>query len=151
MNFKNLYSEIKIENPFAMFFAGDFNGNYQLWWPESEETPEGREIEYMLTSANTLDPLCHHQIIYCKANIRIPPPLLFKRKFWHSNRANTGAIKRSMTKFPWLQHLLNNDPNWQVKTFTDILLYIMSNFFPSETKRFVPRDPPWITRPLKHA
>ena len=25
----------------------------------------------------------------------------------------------------------------------------MSNFIPSETKRFVPRDPPWITKSLK--
>ena len=25
----------------------------------------------------------------------------------------------------------------------------MSNFIPKETKRFVPRDPPWITKPLK--
>ena len=25
----------------------------------------------------------------------------------------------------------------------------MSNFIPSETKRFVPRDPPWITKPLQ--
>ena len=54
-----------------------------------------------------------------------------------------------MTNFPWLQHLsLNNDPNWQVKTFTDILLNIMTNFVPNETKRFVPRDHPWITRPV---
>ena len=25
----------------------------------------------------------------------------------------------------------------------------MSNFMPSETKRFLPRGPPWITKPLK--
>ena len=25
----------------------------------------------------------------------------------------------------------------------------MSNFVPNETKRFVPRNPPWITKPLK--
>ena len=51
-----------------------------------------------------------------------------------------------MTSFPWRQHLnLNTDTNWQVKTFTDIFLNIMSNL----TKRFVPRDPPWITKPLK--
>ena len=25
----------------------------------------------------------------------------------------------------------------------------MSNFIPNETKRFVPRDPPWITKPIK--
>ena len=26
---------------------------------------------------------------------------------------------------------------------------ILSNFVPNESKRFVPRDPPWITKPLK--
>ena len=55
-----------------------------------------------------------------------------------------------MISFPWHQHLnLNTDPNWQVKGFTDIFLNIMSNFISNETKRFVPRDPPWITKSLK--
>ena len=55
-----------------------------------------------------------------------------------------------MTSFPWLQHLnINTDPNWQVKTFTDIFLNIMSNSIPNETKRFIPRVPPWITKSLK--
>ena len=55
-----------------------------------------------------------------------------------------------MTNFPWRQHLnINTDPNWQVKTFTDTFLNIMSNFIPNETKRIVPRDPPWITKQLK--
>ena len=56
-----------------------------------------------------------------------------------------------MNNFPWFQHLnLNTDPNWQVITFTNTLLNIMSNFVPNEIKRFVPRDPPWITKPLKN-
>ena len=98
----------------------------------------------------SLDPYCHHQIIYCKINFRIPPPPPIDRKIWHFNRANSAAIKRSMTNFPWYQHLnVNTDANWQVKTFTDIFLNIMSNFIPNETKRIVPRDPPWITKPIK--
>ena len=55
-----------------------------------------------------------------------------------------------MTNFPWLQHLnINTDPNWHVKTFTEIFLNIMSNLIPNEIKKFVPRDPPWITKSLK--
>ena len=55
-----------------------------------------------------------------------------------------------MNSFPWSQHLnTNTNPNWQVKTFTYTFLNIMSNFIPNETKRFVPRDSPWITKPLK--
>ena len=87
-----------------MFYAGDFSGKSLLWWPDGDETPEGRELEDMFTSlglsqvisepANfhpgkdpscidpivtdqpniildsgtrvSLDPFCHHQIIYCK-------------------------------------------------------------------------------------
>ena len=55
-----------------------------------------------------------------------------------------------MTNFCWSEQLnLNLDINWQVKTFTEIFLNIMSNYIPNETKRFVPRDPPWITKPIK--
>ena len=55
-NFNNLYDNIKKENPYSMFFAGDFNGHTQFWWPEGDTTPEGREIEE-LTSMLGLDQL----------------------------------------------------------------------------------------------
>ena len=55
-----------------------------------------------------------------------------------------------MINFPWFEQLnLNTDTNWQVKTFTEIFVNIMSNYIPNETKRFLPRDPPWITKPIK--
>ena len=97
----------------------------------------------------SLDSYCHHQIIHCKVNFRIPP-LPFERKIWHFNRANSAAIKRCMISFPWRQHLhLNTDPNWQVKAFDIIFNKISVDFIPNETKRFVARDPPWITKSLK--
>ena len=85
---------------------------------------------------SSLDPYCHHQIIYCKVSCRVPPLPPFERKIWHFNRANSAAIRRSMVSY------LNTDPNWQVTTFTDILLNIMTNFIPNENKIFLPRDPP---------
>ena len=98
----------------------------------------------------SLDSFCHHQITYCKVNFNIPPPPPFERNIWHYDRANIPLLKRSMLRFPWLQHLnINQDPNWQVKTFTKYFLNIMANFIPNETKRIIPRDPPWITKPLK--
>ena len=98
----------------------------------------------------SLDSNCHHQIIHCKVNFRIPPPPRFERKMWNYKKANTAAIQRSMSNFPWLQHFnLNPDPNWQVKTFTEIFLNIMSNFIPNENETIIPRDLPWITKPLK--
>ena len=44
---------------------------------------------------------------------------------------------------------INQDSNWQVKTFTKMVLNIMVNFISNEIKRIIPRDPPWITKPLK--
>ena len=83
----------------------------------------------------SLDPTCHHQITYCKVNFRIPPPPPLERNIWHYNKANVAAIRRSMSSFPWLQHFsLNSDVNWQVKSFTEIVLNIMSNFIPNDKK-----------------
>ena len=50
----------------------------------------------------SLDYNCHHQIIHCKENCRIPPPPRFERKIWHYKKANTADIQRSMSNFPWL-------------------------------------------------
>ena len=61
----------------------------------------------------------HHQIIYCKVNFRIPPTPPILRKIWHFNRANSCAIKRSMTSFPWSRHLnLNTNTNWHLLVFS---------------------------------
>ena len=110
-DFGNLYAKIKAENPFATFFTGDFNAHSQHWWPDGDTTPEGTEIEHLLSSLGlsqvicestnfepnkkpscidlvitdqpnlvldsetraSLDPYCHHQIIYCKVSFRVPP------------------------------------------------------------------------------
>ena len=150
-NFRNLYSKIEAENPFATFFTGDFNGHSEAWWPDGDTNAEGREIEDLLASLNlcqiiseptnfqphkrpscidliitdqpnlvlesgtrpSLDSTCHHQIVYCKVNFKIPPPPPIDRMIWHYDKANNVAIKRSMHNFPWIQHLnLNSDVNW---------------------------------------
>ena len=90
-------------------------------------------------SRASLDSCCHHQIIHCKFNFKIPPPPPQERRVWHYSKANFAAIRRSMSKFPWMQHFnLNSDVNWQTKTFTEIILSIMSNFVPNEVKKIVP-------------
>ena len=50
LNFRNLHSRIKAENPFATFCTGDFNAHCQFWWTDGDTTPEGKEIEDLLTS-----------------------------------------------------------------------------------------------------
>ena len=46
-NFDDLHTKLKSENPYAVFYAGDFNGHSQFWWPGGNSTPEGREIEQL--------------------------------------------------------------------------------------------------------
>jgi len=98
----------------------------------------------------SLDKQCHHQITYCNTNFKIPNPPPYKRKLWHYDRAQILLIKRAITEFKWHEHLSTNmDPNWQVESFTKIVLQIISNFVPNEIKKIIPREPPWITKPLK--
>ena len=59
-------------------------------------------------------------------------------------------IKRAISDYPWRLNLNSNpDPNCQVTLFTETILNIMSNFIPNETIKITPKDPPWITKPLK--
>ena len=37
-NFENLYSNIKTENPFAIFVTGDLNVYSQVWWPDGDNS-----------------------------------------------------------------------------------------------------------------
>ena len=70
---------------------------------------------------SSLDPKCHHSIIFCKMNYKIPPPPPHERIIWHYDRANSDAIQRSFKSFPWEQHFrINNDgkSNYLRKYFT---------------------------------
>ena len=98
----------------------------------------------------TLDNVCHHQMTFCNSNLKSLPPPPYERKIWHYERAEIDLIKRAVSYFTWEQHLnANPDVNWQVESFTEIILNIMSNFIPNEIKRINPRDPPWLTKPLR--
>ena len=159
-NFEHLYSKIRTEIPFAIFFTGDFNAHSQLWWLDGDTTPEGTKIDELFTKLGlsqliseptnfelhknpscidlvvtdqpniildsgtrvSLDTYCHHQIVHCKVNFRIPLLYHLREKY--------GILIEQ------IQMLLN---------FLDIVW----NFVPNETKRFVPRNPLWITKQLK--
>ena len=187
-NFETLYENIKKDNPFAVFFAGDFNGHSQLWWSDGDTSAEGTSIEQLTSQMGlnqllneptnfepnknpscidliftdqpncvieigtrpSLDNFCHHQIMYCRMNFQLPPPPSFERKIWHYDRENITLIRHCISCFPWSDVLNKNpDPNWQAETFTEILLNIKTNFIPNETITVKPRNPPWITKPIK--
>ena len=187
-SFQDLHAKLKRENPYAVFYAGDFNGHSQFWWPNGNTTPEGSKIEDLSSflgltqliseptnfephktptcidliftdqpnlvldsgTRSSLDPLCHHQITYCRFNHKIPPPPDFERKIWVYERANIPLIQKSISNFPWEQHFSRlDDVNLQVKSFNEIVLNIMSNFIPNKIIKVSQRDPPWIDKNLK--
>ena len=192
-NFQELHTRLKSENPYAVFYAGDFNGHSQFWWPSGDSTPEGNRIEDLSSflgltqliseptnfephknptcidliftdqpnlvldsgTRSSLDPLCHHQITYCRFNHRIPPPPTFERKIWVYEKADVPLIQKSISNFPWEKHLRDvGNVNLQVKSFNEIIfneiiMNIMSNFVPNKIIKVTPRDPPWIDRNSK--
>ena len=83
-------------------------------------------------------------------NFHVPSLPSFERKIWHFDRANITLIRRSISSSPWSE-VLNGNPetNWQGKTFTEILLNIMTNFIPNKSVTIKSKDPPWITKSIK--
>ena len=51
-NFTRLNGKLKDENPFAMFFTGDFNGHSRTWWSDGDTNPEGSAISDAFNSLN---------------------------------------------------------------------------------------------------
>ena len=49
VNFENLYCKIKAEKPLATIFTGDFNAHSESWWPDTDTTPKGAELEELFT------------------------------------------------------------------------------------------------------
>ena len=84
---------------------------------------------------------CHHQIIFAKINFKINLPPPYKRKVWEYKKAEVDLIKRSISKFKWVDAFRNIDTNAQVELFTTTLINIFNNFIPHKTITCNYRDP----------
>ena len=47
-----MLSQISNENPYSMFFTGDFNAHSSNWWTEGDSTPEGIYLENVFSNLN---------------------------------------------------------------------------------------------------
>ena len=65
-NFSNLYTKIQAENPFAVFFTGDFNAHSEYWWIDGDTTPEGSEPTNFESNKN---PSCIDLLITDQPNL----------------------------------------------------------------------------------
>ena len=66
---------------------------------------------------SSLHPICHHQIVFAKINLKVYYPLPYEREIWHYEKANTDLIGRSIDQFPWDIGFAHIDVNQKVYLF----------------------------------
>ena len=116
-------------------------------------------IDLIFSSANHLSldsgvlpslyPRCHHQIVFCKIDFKIPFPPAYKRRIWDFSRANSTAIKRAMDMANWDRLFEGLDIDDQVSLLTETLLNIFSNFVPNKILTVKNKDSVWMTAGVK--
>ena len=94
---------------------------------------------------------CHHQINHVELNIINPPPPTFYRKIWHYNRADIQRIQKAILSVNWERELLVrvDNPNEQVKFFTETLMNIFSNYIPNKLAKIKKRELPWFNKRVR--
>ena len=84
---------------------------------------------------------CHHQITFCKLNLKIVYPPPYQRLVWDYKRANIDCIERSITSMDWVKLFSNKNVNEQVVLLNNTLLNIFSNYIPNKLITVDDRDP----------
>ena len=107
----------------------------------------------LITDSGThpsLHPNCHHNITFCKINLKITYPPRYRRLMWDFKRANISSIRKAIKMVDWQFMFLNKNTHEQVAIFNDILMNIFSNYIPNKYVTIDNRDPPWMTEKIKN-
>ena len=91
----------------------------------------------------------HHQIIFCKLNLKIEYPPPYAREVWDYGKAQTDLINRAIDQFDWINLFLDKNINEQVILFNRTILNIFHNFIPNKIILCDDRDPPWMNEKIK--
>ena len=67
---------------------------------------------------------CHHQVIFCKLNLKIEYLLTYAREVWDYGKAQTDLINRAIDQFDWVNLFLDKNINEQVILFNRTILNI---------------------------
>ena len=84
---------------------------------------------------------CHHQIIYCKLNLKIEYPPPYQRLVWNFKKANIISIRKAILTVNWEFLLFNRSAHELVSIFNNTLMYILSNYIPSKFVTIDEKDP----------
>ena len=92
---------------------------------------------------------CHHNIIYCKINIRVPLPPTYVREVWDYEKANIGNINKAISNFDWNKAFENLSVDEKVDLLNKTLLNIFRNYIPNKKIKCDYRQSPWMTGNIK--
>ena len=92
---------------------------------------------------------CHHQITFCKLNLKIEYPPPYERLVWDYKKADTNSIRRAVKQVNWESLFQNKSVHEQVLILNKTLLNVFSNYVPNKIVTFNDKDPPWMTQYLK--
>ena len=95
----------------------------------------------------TLHENCHHQITYCKLNLKIiyPPP--YECLVWYFKRTDVNAITTVINQVDWKFTFSCKNVHQQVFSMK-LLLTFFSNFIPNKLVTYSDKDRPWMTEKL---
>ena len=79
-----------------------------------------------------LHPNCHHQIVYCKLELKIVYPPPYQRRVWDFKRANIDSIRKAVKMVDWHFMFMNKTIHEQVTAFNTILMNSFSNYIPNK-------------------
>ena len=93
---------------------------------------------------SSLNKNCHHQITFCKLNLKVEYPTPYQRLAWNFKKSNNDAIKRAIELVNWNSLFSHKNVHEQVAIFNQTLMNIFSNYIPNKFVTIDDNDPPWM-------
>ena len=89
---------------------------------------------------------CHHQITYCKLNLKTEYPPPYQRLVWNFKK----AIRKEILTINWEFLFFDKSVHEQVSIFNKTSMNIFSNYIPNNFVTINKKEPPWMTERIKN-
>ena len=93
---------------------------------------------------------CHHQITYCKLNLKTQYPPPYQLLVWNIENPNITSIRKAIHTVNWEILFSNKIVHEQVSIFNNTLMNIFSNYIPKKFATIHDKDLPWMTERIKN-
>ena len=92
---------------------------------------------------------CHHQITFCKLNLKVEYPPTYQCLAWNFKKPNNDASKRAIELVNCNSLLSHKNVHEQNVIFNQTLMNIFSNYIPNKLITIDDKDPPWMNDYIK--